>query len=78
MATSVYWITFHHVQQLPPHRLPFWTAKTTPAPPKYTTGQNKNIFSSVIAGQTSVSLLDSAFTQQQIASDKGGAGGGGK
>lgn len=44
--------------------------ETTPAPPKYTTGQNKNIFSGVIAGQTSVSLLDSAFTQQQIASDK--------
>lgn len=32
--------------------------------------QNKNILSSIIAGQTSLSLLDFIFTPQQIAPDK--------
>lgn len=48
----------------------FLHSQTTPAPPKYTSGPNKNIFSCVIAGQTSVSLLDLVFDPQQISSDK--------
>lgn len=32
--------------------------------------QNKNILSSILAGQTSVSLLDCIFAPQQIAPDK--------
>lgn len=35
--------------------------------------QNKNILSTIIAGQTSLSLLDFIFAPQQIAPDKSGA-----
>lgn len=68
-------ITFHPAQQLLPQRLPSCTAKTTPAPPKIYNGQNTNIFPSLIAGQTSLNMLDLVFALQQMGSDKRSHGG---
>lgn len=71
LAVCVHWITFSPCWAAPAAaEFTFLHSQDHARTTKIYKGQNKNILSSVIAGQTSVSLLDCIFALQQIASDK--------